>query len=120
MRVLMNFDGKSEFLAFYIPRQVNSFEKISVLPSAYKPLLEQHNRHARMRTKVPGDTSPTSSVDLAFSGRIFIYYEDMLSLEQLAFLEKQFTAKGLSVQFRGNDYLTLHWNERRQMLHTCL
>ena len=50
---------------------------------------------------MPTDSAQTSSDDLTFSGRVYIYHEDDLSLQQLAALERLYNSKGLSVSFKA-------------------
>ena len=47
----------------------------------------------------------TSSRELTFSGRVFLYHEWPLSNKQKADVVEAYGAKGLDVQFRGLDYL---------------
>jgi hypothetical protein len=55
------------------------------------------------------DSRMTSSHELVFSGRIYIYHEDFFSLQQLASLERLYESKGLSVIFRGQSYMFSVW-----------
>jgi hypothetical protein len=118
VRLFMNFDDKSEFIAFFIPQQWNAdaaFKLCSHLVGSYKTVIDQLEQRVKIGNLIPGETSQTWSAELTFTGRVFIYYEDLLSLTQLAALEQLYKQRGLSPQFRGHDYLTLHWNEKRVM-----
>jgi hypothetical protein len=49
----------------------------------------------------------TNQDDLVFTGRIYIYHEGELSIEQRADLIRLYRSKQLDVQFRGTDYMLL-------------
>jgi hypothetical protein len=59
-------------------------------------------------TKDPGGPS-ISSRDLVFSGRVYLYHEDEMTLKQKAELGDLFKANGASVIFRGLDYQQTRW-----------
>jgi hypothetical protein len=59
--------------------------------------------------KEPGTPSSTRMRDLTFSKRVYLYYEDSLSLQQQAEIERVYQKKGLFVHLRGPDYLTAQW-----------
>jgi hypothetical protein len=51
-----------------------------------------------------GDASEESTKNMPFSGRIFFYCADTLSIEQLAELRALYQGHGVDAQFRGMDY----------------
>ena len=75
----------------------------------YKGMLNDLNSNVLIVSKNPGDTAKIFSKDLHFSGRIYIYHEDDLTLQQLGFLEGLYKANNLSIQFRGSDYVVARW-----------
>ena len=118
MRLYVNFDDQSEFLAFFIPRQTEKDEAFQLSAAAivnHKAAIESVKKNVQVSGRMPGDTSKTDSQDLTFTGRIYIYYEDDLSLGELAALDQLSKQNGVAPQFRGHDYLVLHWNEQRVM-----
>lgn len=49
----------------------------------------------------------TNQDDLVFTGRIYLYHEADLSIQQRASLIQMYRARHLDVQFRGSDYLIM-------------
>jgi hypothetical protein len=115
--VLFNLHENSEFLAIFIPLQTepNTFTLCRVVAAQYQQILEVAHQSVDVTSIVPGEPIAGSSVNLTFTRQIYIYHDQFLSLQQLAFLEQTFREKGLTPDFRGHDYLTLHWNEKREM-----
>ena len=115
-RLFFDFDANSQFIAFYIPFGSDAYTTCSLLPSKLPDIITSVERRLKIAEKIPGETAATWSHQMKFSGRVFVYYEDDLSLKQLSELEDRFEHSGESVEFRGQDYLVLHWNEKRQIL----
>ncbi len=107
-RVYFDHDANSKFLSFYIPRCPDSFTACASLARDYKIALDE-SANVKMIAKHAGDATHTDSTDLSFSGRIFLYHEDTLSLEQLGALEILYKSKSLAPQFRGHDWTTARW-----------
>ena len=61
-----------------------------------------------VETSAPG-LQPVNKSDLKFSGRIFIYHEYPLLEAKKREIFDLYKARGLSVQFRGTDYL---WSKK--------
>src|SRR6266850_301315 len=102
--IYMDHDAKSSFLGFYIPASPRTYEVATMLADNYNTTLEA-GKQISVTTTNPGEKIATSSKDLAFTGRMFLYHEDALDLQELATLETLYKSKNLSVQFRGPDYL---------------
>jgi len=104
----MDFNSKSKFLGFYIPFCSHPYDICEFLAGECENIMKSMEQ-----VKVTGgmvtDSAQTSSDNLIFSGRVYIYYEDDLSLQQLADLERLYKSKGLSVIFRGHAYMALKW-----------
>ena len=60
-----------------------------------------------------GSQSFTKSTELVFTGRIFIYYEDSLTLAQLGKLAEVFAQNGSSPEFRSTSYAAAVWSSIR-------
>ncbi len=58
----------------------------------------------RFSMKYPADLTSVSLTDLVSTGRVYIYFEDELTLGQLGLLEDIYKTKHLSPQFRGAAY----------------
>jgi hypothetical protein len=108
INVTSYFDSfaKSDFISFYIPKCKDPYAISKELADLVSPIVENNKNMPNVRVTVPGDTSPTSSTDSTFSGRVYIYYEDQFVPRQVADLLEVYTAKGYSLQLRGGDYNT--------------
>ena len=53
-----------------------------------------------------GDSQISSSKQIPFNGRIFIYNETEIMAEQIGDLTKMYRARSLDVQFRSSSYLS--------------
>jgi len=56
-----------------------------------------------MALKDPGEQE-ISSQGFTFSGTVFIYHDDSLSLQQMAELERTYSEAKLTLRLRGQDY----------------
>jgi hypothetical protein len=99
--VNQDFSSHSKFISFYIPASSHTFSAISFLASGYKQYL-----NTRLQAEVGGSgvLNITKSGDLVFTGRIYIYYETPLSLEQLGALDAEYKTNNLSPEFRTTAY----------------
>ena len=110
-----DFQGKSKFLGYYIPPSGlsdNSYIACKLILDEYKNTMNHLESNTVIVGGFTGDSQQTSSKDLLFSGRVYIYHDDMFSLQQLAALEREYQSRGLSVVFRGNEYLVARWNNK--------
>jgi hypothetical protein len=102
-RVLLDFPGKNEFVAFYVPITEYAPEACVALTGMIHPML---NDLANRVEVTGGDSAGVTRLrELTFSGRVFIYHEWPLSNKQKADIIEAYSSKGLDVQFRGLDYL---------------
>ena len=98
-----DFDSKSEFVGFFIPSAVagNTYAVC-----AYLATLDHANALKHTGTKALGGRigQMTYQDDLTFTGRVYIYHETDLSIEQRATLVQIYRDHHLDVQFMGTDY----------------
>lgn len=110
-----DFSARSKFLAFFLDSSISPQDAVEIFASIardYQQFINATNSNVDIAGKWPTDTSLTHMSEMAFSNRIFIYYANPeLSLAQKDSVESLFREKGLSVQFRGDDYRWLHRNE---------
>ena len=99
--VVIDFETNSKFLVVYAP--VNSKPLLDFLPKNFRPAMEKIST-GRMSVKNPSDSDMMHSTDAVFTGRVFIYHEDHLSIAELAELGSRFAAEGATAVFRGADY----------------
>ena len=74
-------------------------------------LAAKDNAFVGITFKNPRDSSIVNPLDFISSGKIYLYYEYDLSLDQLGSLESLFQSKGLSPQFRNFDYASICWSQ---------
>jgi len=101
-----DYNGKSSFVGFFIPSDAAEYVyEICV----YLAGVDHASALKHTGTKTSGGLvgQMTSQDDLVFTGRVYIYHEPDLSIEQRAELVRMFRSKNLDVQFRGNDYLMM-------------
>lgn len=112
-----DFISHSKYIAFYVPAifitgttpSSQTFDIVRYIANSYSGLLRdvQENRWAEMKTL--GDVSAESTRNVTFSGRIFFYCADNLSIE-LAELRGIYQEHGADAQFRGMDYALAVWD----------
>ena len=100
-----NFEGRTKFLSFYVPMSTQSYEICESLTYGYIEIMKKLEENAAAIGGYVGDSAQTSSQELIFSNRIYIYHENTFTLQQLASLERVYTSKGLSVIFRSTSYM---------------
>ena len=103
VRTFFDFEAQNKFIAFYIPPNPNTFDLCMSLVDEYKNIFTS-DEAIKVETSHPG-LQPVSKSDLKFSGRVFIYHEYHLFEAQKRKIFDLYKEKGLSVQFRGTDYL---------------
>ena len=108
--IYFDFNANSKFYSFYIPKSPDSqsFNFCTHLAKEYPNIINKVSESVTTSTKDPGGPL-ISSRDLVFSGRIYLYHEDEMTLKQRAELEDLFKASGASVIFRGLDYQQTRW-----------
>jgi hypothetical protein len=92
---------------------LNSPEKNVTLPSSHPAGftidVTKKAIGAQIKVKNTGDSSSVDSSELVFTGRIYFYFEDDISLSQLGSLDILYREKSMSPQFRGPDYAITKW-----------
>jgi hypothetical protein len=103
--IYADFAAKSYFIGYLIPPtdSAHTFEYVRYLACCPIKTFEDIVRKMSFEGSESGQL--TSLKDLTFSGRIFIYHYDFLTLEQIVALRSVYKKKNLSVQFRGIDYV---------------
>lgn len=101
---------KEKFVGFFIP---SSGPKNRETRDACSFLAGHYEIGFELEQEILGSVNPKQSpeplspAELAFSGRIYIYHEDLLSVEERAQIEKGFRSHGVSVVLRGPAYLVM-------------
>ena len=112
--IFLDFPGRSRFIGFYLPNDVDTYEVCKALPDATELLVA----HFASGHKVAGygtfDKSQTPFEDLASTGRVYVYYEGMLSLPEAGDLTKLFESRHLGLILRGDEWLRMSILSRQQ------
>ena len=111
-QIYMDFPGRSRFVGFYI-RPGNTYEDCIVLPDVIDPLISYVRENFSIKSGTLG-ASDTQFDDLLSTGRVYIYHEDSLNLQQRAKIELLFNTKHLGVIFRGPDWLMFQLQAMRK------
>jgi hypothetical protein len=105
--------ARTMFMAFYIPHSPRTFDIIMALSDNYKDIMHDMTSQLIINGKFPGSSVVTQD-ELTFTGRIFIYYEDDLSLQERAAADSIYKAKKLGIQFRGVEEMMAKWSADQQ------
>jgi hypothetical protein len=120
-QMYLDFPAKSEFVGFYIPVSTDppsgelTFKVCMALRDRVWPFVDDFPKSG---LEIQGGIGlQTNTIDeLTFTGRVVIYYEDFMSMEQLVKIMDAYKRKKLDVQFRDASYLAGKTDEWRQQL----
>lgn len=117
--VYCDYQAGTQFVGFYIPsgnQFLNSDKTYRValkLVNFVNPTMEE------LRKDIGGGEGYRNQItllkNLKFSGRVFLYHEDELTIVQQGEIIKAYKASNFEVQFRGPDYLmdqVITWHRR--------
>ena len=104
--VIHQMQAGVKMLAFHIPYTEETPRIAVSLSSMYKKPLDDYLDGAIETGKVAtGDSEQLSSQNLILSNRVFVYHETYLSPEQIIEARNAWKSYGVTVIFRGTDYL---------------
>jgi len=100
-----DFQTKSLYLSFFLPKSDYTLPACKYLPSAYAQILNGKIKLLMqgMTHQAPGEKGETWA-DLRPSGRVFVYHETLLLPADIEDLALEYKKAELSPQFRGRDY----------------
>ena len=78
-------NAAANFVSFFVPHSEYSYETCLFLSDGYRELTAIDK--LELETQGAGEQKVFSK-DFAFNGRIFLYHEDLFSVEQLAAINK--------------------------------
>lgn len=110
--VMADFSARTKFVAFFVPHSQNALNDCHAIADNFEKTFEAVEEAVSVTARRDGEVSSTDMKDLTFSGRVYIYHEDYLDLQQMAFLERIFTSKNAAVAFRGDGYLSSRWTAK--------
>lgn len=107
----LDFDERTRFLAFYLPSQEKDPQQSSKrnaflcrrIIGKLADLFKQFDSLQVMTAQPDGGLD--NSANLPFSGRIYFYHEDFMAPEDIGDLIRDYRTGGLSLEFRGSEYL---------------
>lgn len=102
--ILISLSTRSKFLAFYVPKNVETAKICATLANDYNFVLNKTTQ-VLITEKEPGSSGTVSTKEAIFTRRIYIYHETYLDTETTAKLMEFYSRKGLSVILRSVDYL---------------
>ena len=101
----ISFASRTKFIGFYVPHSSDTFAICEYLADGYKESLQHMDDTFKVNGQVMGESGMTSSDDLIFSGRVFIYHEDYLSPQQIGALIGLYQSKKLDLKLRSQEYV---------------
>jgi hypothetical protein len=114
-----DYDANSEYLMAYFPHSAMLPSLVVSFVDQIKDVLDTMRKEVRVESSTMGSGFSVSNRDLVFSGRFFVYHEDTLSLQEMAFLEKYMTDRGYKPIFRSQNYVTENVkNQKFQQSHS--
>lgn len=104
VREFMDFDTNSKFISVFVPDNGHTFEAC-VGVAQNLPLETSGTEKFGAFFGIGGDSNLTWSNKLKFTGRVYLYHEGVLDLQQMAYLDRLFQEHGAALQLRGGAYL---------------
>jgi len=105
------FDVGAIFLSFLIPHSPDAVTASAAIADFCQEVLKR--KTLTPASEMLGDEVITGD-DLVFTGRIWIYHQDDLSVDQRGKLREFFHSKGLRLQMRGQSYAMARQTIRRR------
>lgn len=105
-KVVLDFPSNSKFIVVYIPLMgaERAFMVCKVFSQRFQQIFDGSS-NVQMAMGLPGEEMMRSR-DLRFSRRVFIYYEDDLTLQQRDQIDQLYRQNDIVVQLRGTDYMS--------------
>lgn len=114
LRVFINtiedHENRSKFCCFYIQSSRYTFDAIKYIATECKKFLDLP---VGVESGGENTLTRTRSDELVFTGRVFIYHEDTLTLPQLGKLAEAFEQRGLAPEFRSTPHALSVWSAIR-------
>ena len=111
-RIHLDEKSGTKFISFYVPYSNDMHHSCAVISDLPNAILE-HSKGIVTVTHPPGESSHSNSKHFVFSGRIYIYFEGILSLQELGSLEALYKSKNLVPMFRGHEFPIGRWLQEK-------
>jgi hypothetical protein len=102
--IYFDFRSNSKYLAFYVPHINNALSVIRDLASEYRSLISSVDGSVNFDTRALGNTSSVATRNYMFSGAIYVFHEDFLSLKELSDLSDVFRNANATAQFYSTEF----------------
>jgi hypothetical protein len=121
-QLYLDFPARAKFVGFYIPTSGRPFDDTAAAVACIRLAEDDAVQKALIdipkKTIITGGSTEqmTNAEDLTFSGRVFLYHDDFLSIPQKAAILQAFAAKKYDVTFMGTDHLrdaTTAWYQEK-------
>jgi hypothetical protein len=120
MRIFFNLwsdtEEQSKWISFYIPHSSHpngTSAIIENIASDYTSFFSMTERTMSLRWESEGDSNPLWARKFRFTGAIYIYNEDPLSMKDVYNFTNLFEKRGASVEFRGAQRVNAVWRSMR-------
>lgn len=101
-----DFETNSKFVSVFVPDNGHTFEAcIGIAQHLSLETTGAENFGVIFGIGALGDSNLTKSTGLKFTGRVYIYHEGALDLQQEAYLDRLFDENGAKLELRGAAYL---------------
>ena len=96
---VLDLDSNADFGAIYVPSTPLTFDMLARLAEEFEEAL-QDMRDFSVTMQEEGNVNRLGGRDMKFTGALYLYTEDALSIEEMAELRRLFRAKGALVLFK--------------------
>lgn len=114
-KVIQDYGSRSKFAIFYVPSSPHTYDAIEFLSSGHKQYIDLPFGADTGSAHSP---SITKTSELVFTGRLFIYHEDTLTLSQLGKLAETYEKEKVNPEFRTTSYALAVWDSIRSGIIT--
>lgn len=116
--VHLDFNSHTKFLSAYVAAGAQTFRNILLFGQQYKSVLRHFDETATITVQIPGEWDSTGANSLTFSGRVYVYHEQELSVREVADLIDAYSKLGLYLKLRGQNYVVEEWRQRSQRVRS--
>jgi hypothetical protein len=104
-----------EFFGFYIPGTAKTFAIAKDVFEHHVQIMNDIRGTGTVEIRGQGEPTGLSSKDTKFSGRAYVYYDNQMTLQELAELDTLAHSLGLNPTFRDHTYLLGRQQIKREM-----
>jgi hypothetical protein len=109
-RIHLDFSSGSRFVSCYMPSGSAFLGSVYLAQNISKIMADL--AALKITSRRLSDASESSCEDLVFTGNVFVYHEDNLTLQERATLDAIYKDKGLNLRLRGQEYAKVLWLQK--------